>query len=122
MSKARWTCEDDFALFLGTQLHGNDWNCVSAFLNARKSAKQCRERWCNHLDPSIRDTEWTHDDILTLLLHVGIYGSKWSHISQQMPVFSPNAIKNKYKTIQRSLGKECVDPLRTLLRYYYFVR
>lgn len=25
--------------------------------------KQCRERWCNHLDPSVKKTKWTpHED------------------------------------------------------------
>ncbi len=28
--------------------------------------KQCRERWCNHLDPSVKKAPWTprEDDIL----------------------------------------------------------
>lgn len=115
-------CEDDFALVLGMQVHGKDWNSVSAFLDTRKSAKQCRERWCNHLDPTIRDTVWTDDDTLTLLLYVKIYGTRWSEISEKMVSFSPNAVKNKYGAIQRSLNKECTDPLGTLLRYHYLVR
>lgn len=31
-----------------------------------KSAKNCRERWFNHIDPNL-SKEWTREDDLTLL-------------------------------------------------------
>jgi hypothetical protein len=29
----------------------------------RRNGKQCRERWHNHLDPSIRREEWTAEEV-----------------------------------------------------------
>ena len=121
--KTSWSCVDDFALFVAVQLYGSNWKDVSEWMAVPRGSKQCRERWHNYIDPCI-DSEriWTGDDILTLLLHYSICGSRWSEISKQMPGFSANALKNKYNKLQRSLSGDCVDPITTLLRYEYMIR
>ena len=95
---------------------------ISKFLeNRQKSPKQCRERWYNYIDPSI-DAAWSEDDILTLLVHVSIFGTKWTQISNMMSGFSAAAVKNMYIKLRRSLSRDCADPTETLLRYYYLLR
>lgn len=121
--RSRWTDDEDFLLFLATEVYDNDWSRIAdslAIIN--KNKKQCRERWQNCLQTSARTTKWTDDDILTLLLYHALYGSKWSQISQHMIGFPPNVLKNKYLKLERSLNKECKDPIETLLRYQYMIR
>ena len=50
----------------------NQWPRISSLLN-RKSAKQCKARWYEWLDPSIKKTEWTREEdekLLHLANHV----------------------------------------------------
>lgn len=37
------------------------WSHVAGLLSGRVG-KQCRERWCNHLDPAVKKTRWTRDE------------------------------------------------------------
>ncbi len=37
------------------------WNSVAGMLSGRLG-KQCRERWFNYLDPSIKRTAWTDEE------------------------------------------------------------
>jgi hypothetical protein len=122
MTKTFWTCEQDFALALAIQVHDQDWHRVARWLELGKSPKQCRERWENHLDPAIVHTAWADDDVLTLLVHHAICGSRWSAIARQMPGFSANGVKNKYMAVRRSLSADCRDPVGTLLAYHYMIR
>ena len=38
----------------------NQWSRIASLLS-RKSAKQCKARWYEWLDPSIKKTEWTRE-------------------------------------------------------------
>ena len=39
-----------------------------------RTSKQCRERWCHHLDPAVRKGGYTtEEDDLIILLQVSIY-------------------------------------------------
>jgi len=38
-----------------------NWGEVASIIEGR-TAKQCRERWKNHLDPSINKGPWTEDE------------------------------------------------------------
>jgi hypothetical protein len=52
------------------------------FGNQGRAGKQCRERWFNHLDPSIRKTPWTEEeDQLILQLHAE-KGNRWAEIAK----------------------------------------
>jgi hypothetical protein len=45
------------------------WSEIAVVVGARLG-KQCRERWTNHLDPSVRKDGWTaEEDALLDILH-----------------------------------------------------
>lgn len=58
----------------------NQWARVSSLLN-RKSPKQCKARWYEWLDPSIKKTEWTREEEEKLLHLAKIFPNQWRTIS-----------------------------------------
>ena len=72
----------------------------------KRSAKQCRERWHNHLDPNIKkDPISMEEERIIFDLHK-TYGNKWAQISNEMPGRTDNQIKNQfYSTLRRQLRK-----------------
>ena len=54
-----WKNTEDEILKAAVMKYGlNQWSRISSLL-VRKSAKQCKERWYEWLDPKIKKTEWT---------------------------------------------------------------
>ena len=54
-----WTGEEDIKLKALIDEHGTcSWTKVGESFSER-TGKQCRERWYNHLDPSVKKGEWT---------------------------------------------------------------
>eukprot|EP00959_Pyramimonas_sp_CCMP1952_P127341 2663403-Pyramimonas_sp.AAC.1 len=58
----------------------NQWSRISSLL-VRKSAKQCKARWYEWLDPSIRKTEWTRDEDEKLLHLAKLMPTQWRTIA-----------------------------------------
>lgn len=58
----------------------NQWARISSLLN-RKSAKQCKARWYEWLDPSIKKTEWTKQEDEKLLHLARVMPTQWRTIS-----------------------------------------
>lgn len=56
--KGQWGQDEDQMLTMLVQKGFKNWGHLAAHMPGRTS-KQCRERWCHHLDPSInRGTSW----------------------------------------------------------------
>ncbi|XP_024541808.1 cell division cycle 5-like protein, partial [Selaginella moellendorffii] len=58
----------------------NQWPRISSLL-ARKSAKQCKARWYEWLDPSIKKTEWTREEDEKLLHLAKLMPTQWRTIA-----------------------------------------
>lgn len=104
--KGSWTREEDEAILAFVRENGDrDWSKIAATLNGR-TGKQCRERFRNHLDPSLLKTAWTpEEDQLLIDLH-NQYGNSWTKIAALFKGRTDNCIKNRWNsTIKKRLER-----------------
>lgn len=76
--------------------------------NYDRSVRQCRDRYCHYLDPSIKtDPKWNEDDDSLLLESVNQHGNKWKMMEQIFPGRTEVSIRNRYNLlIRKSQCKE----------------
>lgn len=58
----------------------NQWSRIASLLH-RKSAKQCKARWYEWLDPSIKKTEWSREEDEKLLHLAKLMPTQWRTIA-----------------------------------------
>ena len=58
----------------------NQWARISSLL-VRKSPKQCKARWCEWLDPSIKKVEWSREEDEKLLHLAKLMPTQWRTIA-----------------------------------------
>lgn len=58
----------------------NQWSRIASLLH-RKSAKQCKARWYEWLDPSIKKTEWSREEEEKLLHLAKLMPTQWRTIA-----------------------------------------
>jgi len=100
LKKGPWTTEEDAHLTQLVQSGEENWTDIAGSISGRTS-KQCRERWFHHLDPSIKRSPYTEEeDALIMSIH-NTLGSKWALIARQLPGRTGEAVKTRFKTLNR---------------------
>eukprot|EP01066_Platyproteum_vivax_P013090 Platyproteum_vivax@DN5954_c0_g1_i2.p1 len=101
-----WNNDEDKLLYqLVMQFGPSRWTEVASILNeklrSRRLAKQCRERWISHVDPSVRRGEWSEDEDLTIMTKQLEWGNRWADIARQMKGRTTHAVKNRFHQLMR---------------------
>ncbi|KAG6457490.1 cell division cycle 5-like protein [Manduca sexta] len=76
-----WRNTEDEILKAAVMKYGkNQWSRIASLLH-RKSAKQCKARWYEWLDPSIKKTEWSREEDEKLLHLAKLMPTQWRTIA-----------------------------------------
>ncbi|EUD66148.1 myb proto-oncogene protein, plant [Plasmodium inui San Antonio 1] len=73
-------CEDEVLKAAVMKYGLNNWSRVASLL-VRKSAKQCKARWYEWLDPSVKKTEWSKEEEEKLLHLAKLFPTQWRTIA-----------------------------------------
>lgn len=77
-----WSNVEDEVLKAGIAKYGlNQWGRVSTLLN-NKTAKQCKSRWKEYLDPTLKKGEWSREEDEKLLSMAKMMPEQWRSIAE----------------------------------------
>eukprot|EP00826_Nyctotherus_ovalis_P001253 TRINITY_DN1017_c0_g1_i14.p1 TRINITY_DN1017_c0_g1~~TRINITY_DN1017_c0_g1_i14.p1 ORF type:complete len:313 (+),score=36.74 TRINITY_DN1017_c0_g1_i14:103-1041(+) len=113
VKRCSWTKAEDRLLLRAVKgVSLVDWSEVAASLAPpspanypKKTAKQCRERWHNRLDPSIKVSPWSSDEIATFFRLFRKYGARWAKLAAELPGRTDNTIKNFFYCRLRKIAR-----------------
>ena len=116
ISKSRnsWRPDEDQILQEIVNFRGaHNWSSAAKELNHRvhdslpvRRGKQCRERWFNHLNPSLIKTKWSEKEDQILMGKQAELGNRWSEISKFLLGRTENQVKNRWKSLKKRACKK----------------
>ncbi|KAL4447677.1 hypothetical protein ABPG75_004896 [Micractinium tetrahymenae] len=83
----------------------NQWARISSLL-VRKSAKQCKARWYEWLDPAIKKTEWTREEDEKLLHLAKLMPTQWRTIAPIVGRTPAQCLDRYEKLLDMAAGRE----------------
>lgn len=92
--KGPWGEDESIRLVRLVQMLGpREWTSLSGYMGSR-NAKQCRERYHQNLDPTLRHDPISDKEAKLIMDYYAKYGSAWARIAEHLPGRSDNTIKN----------------------------
>lgn len=98
--KGKWTEKEDEALLEAVRLYGKQsWFKIQQFVPGRTDV-QCRERYCNILDPELNQGPWSvKEDELLLRLVAQLGNGKWATISKKIEGRTDNQCWRRWRQL-----------------------
>lgn len=94
--KKKFTAEEDAMLLKLVKKYGAcKWDNIALSMPGRKG-RQCRDRYMNYLNPTVKNDEWTLEEDSMLIEKVKEFGPKWAKISKFFQGRTGPALKNRW--------------------------
>jgi len=101
-----WKNTEDEILKAAVMKYGkNQWSRIASLLN-RKSSKQCKARWYEWLDPSIKKTEWTREEDEKLLHLAKLMPTQWRTIAPVVGRTPSQCLERYEKLLDAACSKD----------------
>jgi len=81
-----------------------EWENTKLSRGRVRTAKQCRERWTNYLNPVLIRSAWTIEEDECLLHLFGQLKTKWSRIARSLTGRSSESVKNRVHILTRKFA------------------
>jgi hypothetical protein len=104
MRKGPWTEEEDAKLKAIVELNGAaekvKWSNIAKQIPGR-NGMQCRQRYFNNLDPSVKKGKWTEEEDSVIFKAQKKMGNQWSKIAKLLPGRTDNNVVNRFNSSAR---------------------
>ncbi|KAG6108846.1 hypothetical protein E4U14_003448 [Claviceps sp. LM454 group G7] len=101
-----WSPDEDRLLTAKVDEKGTrDWIGISGHVGTR-TAKQCRERWHQNLNPDLNRSPITREEGRVIIDWLRRKGPQWAEIARHLGNRSDNAVKNWYHGYQKKIKRE----------------
>jgi hypothetical protein len=87
--------EDEILIRTVARFGSKKWTEISKFVPSR-TAKQCRERWFNRLDPSLKKEPFEPWEDNLIVERQRELGNRWARIAESLPGRNPDSVKNRW--------------------------
>lgn len=104
-----WAPEEDARLIeIVHQTGVSNWNAIASRM-IRRTAKQCRGRWSDHLRPGISKDPWTPDEDRVIIQNILEVGHSWVLIASKLPGRTDASVANRYhQTLHVRMVRESI--------------
>ncbi|CAG9320054.1 unnamed protein product [Blepharisma stoltei] len=112
--KQGWNDLEDQMLLRIVEAKGpKAWSAIAREINSLlysgkgvRQGRQCRERWYNHVDPSLKKGHWSPEEDIYILQQQRDIGNRWSEIAKGLPGRTENSVKNRWKSMVKKAIRE----------------
>jgi len=105
-----WKNTEDEILKAAVMKYGkNQWSRIASLLH-RKSNKQCKSRWFEWLDPSIKKTEWSREEEEKLLHLAKLFPTQWRTIAPIIGRTAAQCLDHYEKLLDQAQSGAGYDP------------